>query len=130
MPFCVFQLIHYLPSDAGTETAGEQGEHHDPLFAYGTKAGSFARPEESGGEVADIGPSGAGTSKGSPTASSSIGWSTGYSASESGPAVHADSVKNFSMEPMETDAAAEMFEATSSYGTVLTSCFYCMLCPV
>ena len=25
------------------------------------------------------------------------------------------------MEPMETDAAAEMFEATSSYGTVLTS---------
>ena len=71
--------------------------------------------------MADIGPSGAGTSKGSPEASSSIGWSTGYSASESEPAVRADSAKNFPIEPLETDAADEMFEATSSFGIVLTS---------
>ena len=103
----------------GAEAAGEQGEHYDPLFTYGTEAGSFVHPEESGGDAADIGPSGAGTSKGSPVASSSVGWSTGDSAS--GPVIRADSAKNFSMEPMETDAAAEMFEATSSYGTVLTS---------
>ena len=69
---------------------------------------------------ADIGPSGAGTSKGSPVASSSIGWSTGDSASESGLAICVDSAKDFPMEPMETDAAAEMFEAASSYGTFLT----------
>ena len=105
----------------GAEAAGERGENYDPLFTYGGEAGSFACPEESGGDVADIGPSGAGTSKGSPIASSSIGWSTGDSASESGPATRADSAKNFPMEPMETDAAAEMFEVTSSYGTVLTS---------
>ena len=70
--------------------------------------------------MADIGPSGAGTSKGSPEASSSIGWSTGYSANESEPTVRADSGKNFPMEPLETDAADEMFEATSSFGIVLT----------
>ena len=90
---------------------GEQGEHYDPLFTYGAEVGSCALPEESGGDVADIGPSGAGTSKGSPEASSSIGWSTGYSASESEPAVRADSGKNFLMEPLETDVADEMFEA-------------------
>ena len=105
----------------GAEAAGEQGEYYDPLFTYGAEAGSFARPEESGGDVVDIGPSGAGTSKGSPEASSSIGWSTGYSASESEPAIRADSAKNFPMEPLETDVADEMFEATSSFGIVLTS---------
>ena len=105
----------------GAEAAGEQGEHYDPLFTYETEAGSFAHPEESGGDAADIGPSGAGTSKGSPIASSSIGWSTGDSASESGSAIRVDSAKNFPMEPMEIDAAAEMFEATSSFGIVLTS---------
>ena len=46
--------------------AGEQEEHYDPLFTYGTEAGSFALLEDSGGDAADIGPSGAGTSKGSP----------------------------------------------------------------
>ena len=104
------------------EAVGEQGEHYDPLFAYheGDEAGYFAVPEESGGDVADVGPSGAGTSKGSPVASSSIGWSTGDSASESGPAIRVDSAKDFPMEPMETDAATEMFEATSSFGIVLT----------
>ena len=106
---------------AGAEAVGEQGEHYDPLFAYGTAVGSFTHAEESGGDAADIGPSGAGTSKGSPEASSSIGWSTGYSASENEPAVRADSGKNFSMEPLETDAADEMFEATSSFGIVPTS---------
>ena len=117
----MFPLTYYLLSDAGAEAAGEQGEHYDPLFTYGTEAGSFACPEESGGDVADIGPSGAGTSKGSPVASSSIGWSAGYSASEREPAVRADSAKNFPMEPLETDVADEMFEVTSSFGTVLTS---------
>jgi len=110
-----------LLCDAGAEAAGEQGEHYNPLFAYRTEAGSSAHPEESGGDAADIGLSGAGTSKGSPVASSSIGWSTGYSASESGPAIRVDSAKNFPMEPMETDAADEIFEATSSFGIVPSS---------
>ena len=60
------------------EAAGEQGEHYDPLFTYreGDEAGYFAVSEESGGDAADVGPSGAGTSKGSPVASSSFGWIT------------------------------------------------------
>ena len=123
----MFRIAHYLLLDTGVEAAGEKGEHYDPLFTYGTEAGSFARPEESGGDAADIGPSGAGTSKGSPVASSSIGWSTGDSASESGPAIRVDSAKDFPMEPMETDAATEMFEATSSFGIVLT---FWLLLPV
>ena len=117
----MFQITYYLPLDTGATATGEQGEHYDPLFTYETEAGSFALPEESGGDVADIGPSGARTSKGSPVASSSIGWSTGDSASESGPAIRVDSAKNFLMEPMETDAADETFEATSSFGIVPTS---------
>jgi len=121
MPFCAFQLTYYLLSDAGAEAAGEQGEHYDPLFTYGTETSSFAHPEESEGDAADIGPSGAGASKGSPVASSSIGWSTGYSASESGSAIRVDSAKNFPMERMETDAADEMFETISCFGIVSTS---------
>jgi len=105
----------------GAEAAGEQGEHYDPLFTYGAAAGSPAHSEESGSGAADVGPSGVGTSKGSPEASSSIGWSTGYSASESEPAIRVDSAKNFPMEPLETGAADEMFEATSSFGIVVTS---------
>ena len=105
----------------GAEAAGEQGEHYDPLFTSGTEVGSFVHPEESGGDSADIGPSGAGTSKGSPVTSSSIGSSTGDSAS--GPAIRVDSAKNFPMERMKTDAADEMFEATSSFGIVPTSWF-------
>ena len=106
---------------AGAEAIGEQGEHYDPLFAYGTAVGSFTHSEESGGDAVDIGPSGAGTSKGSPVASSSIGWSTSYSANESGPAIRADSGKNFPMERLETDAADEMFGATSAFGMTMTS---------
>jgi len=104
------------------EAVGEQGEHYDPLFAYheGDEAGYFAVPEESGGDAADVGPSGVGTFKGSPVASSSFGWSTEDSASESGPAIRVDSAKDFPMEPVETDAAAKMFEATSSFGIVPT----------
>ena len=63
--------------------------------------------------MADVGPSGIGTSKGSPVASSSFGWTTEGSASEGGPAIRVDSVKDFPMEP----AGAE---ATSSFGSVLT----------
>jgi len=105
----------------GAEAAGEQGEHYDPLFTYGAAAGSPAHSEESGSGAADVGPSGVGTSKRSPEASSSIGWSTGYSASESEAVVRADSGKNFPMEPLETGAADEMFEATSSFGIVVPS---------
>ena len=54
-------------------------------------------------------------------ASSSIGWSTGYSASEGGPAIRADSAKNFPMERLEPDVADDMFKATSSFGIVPTS---------
>jgi len=117
----VFRITHPLLLVAGAETAGEQGKHYDPLFTYGAEAGSCALPEESGGDVANIGPSGVGTSKGSPEASSSIGWSTGYSASENEPAIRVDSAKNFPMEPLETGAADEMFEATSSFGIVVPS---------
>ena len=104
---------------AGAEAVGEQGEHYDPLFTYGTAAGSSAHSEESGSGAADVGPSGVGTSKGSPEASSSIGWSTGDSAS--GPAIRVDSAKNFPMERLETDAVDEMFEATSALGMTATS---------
>ena len=117
----MFQITHPLLLVAGAETAGEQGEHYDPLFTYGAAAGSPAHSEESGSGAADVGPSGVGTSKGSPETSSSIGWSTGYSASESEPAIRVDSAKNFSMEPLETGAADEMFEATSSFGIVVPS---------
>ena len=117
----MFQITHPLFLVAGAEAAGEQGGHYDPLFTYGAAAGSPAHSGESGSGAADVGPSGVGTSKGSPEASSSIGWSTGYSASESEPAIRVDSAKNFPMEPLETDVAGETFEATSSYGIVVTS---------
>ena len=109
-------LIH-LFYDSGTETireprakaTGEKGEYYDPLFTYkkGDEASYFVVSEESGGDAADIGLSGAGTSKGSPLASSSIGWTIEGSASEGGPAVRVDSAKDFSMEPERTDAAIE-----------------------
>ena len=124
-------MAYYLLLDTGAETAtspkagavGEQGEYYYPSFAYneGDEAGYFAIPEESGGDAADVGPSGVGTSKGSPVASSSFGWSTEGSASESGPAIRVDSAKNFPMEPIESDAAAKTLEATSSFGIVPTS---------
>ena len=100
---------------AGAEEHGEQGDQYDPLFAYGTAAGSFALSEESGGDAADIGPSGAGTSKGSPMASSSTEWSAKESTSR--PAIRVDSGKNFAMKPLETDEADEV---TSAFGKMTT----------
>ena len=87
--------------------------------------------EESVGDAADVGPSGAGTSKGSPMASSSFGWTTEGSASEGGPAIRVDSAKDFPMEPEGTDAAVEevrretavkAIEAISSFDNALTFC--------
>jgi len=115
----VFQITHHLLLVAGAEAVGEQGEHYDPLFTYGTAADSSAHLEESGSGAADVGPSGVGTPRGSPMASSSIGWSTEDSASR--PAIRTDSGKNFAMEPIETDAADEMFEATSALGMTTPS---------
>ena len=104
------------------EAIGEQGEHYDPLFTYseGDEAGYFAVSEESGDDAADVGPSGVGTSKGSPLASSSFGWTTEGSASEGGPTIRVDSAKDFPIGPVETDAAVKTIEATSSFGSVLT----------
>ena len=72
----IFHTAHCLLHDSGTEVvrdpraeaAGEQGEHYDPLFTYkeGDEASYFAVSEESGGDAADVGPSGIETSKGSP----------------------------------------------------------------
>jgi len=125
----VFRTAHYLLCDSRTEAVrspraeavGEQGEHYDPLFTYkeGDEAGYFAVSEESGDDAAGVGPSGAGTSKGSPESSSSFGWTTEGSASESGPAIRVDSAKDFPMEPVETDTAAKMIEATLSFSNVL-----------
>ena len=51
------------------------------------EASYFVVSEDSGGDAADVGPSGVWTSKGSPLASSSIGWTTEASASEGEPCV-------------------------------------------
>ena len=84
-----------------------------------------------GGDAADVGPSGAGTSKGSPMASSSFGWTTEGLASEGGQAVRVDSAKDFPIEPEGADAAVEevrretattIIEAISSLGSALTFC--------
>ena len=90
----MFGTAYYLLCDSGieavrsprAEAVGEQGEHYDPLFTYkeGDEAGYFAVSEGSGGDVADVGPSGAGTSKGSSEASSSFGWTTEGSAAKAG----------------------------------------------
>ena len=97
-------------------------EHYNPLFTYreGDEAAYFSVSEESGDDAADVGPSGAGTSKGSPEASNSFGWTTKGSASEDGPTIRVDSAKDFPMEPVGTDAAVKTIEATLSFGTVLT----------
>ena len=63
--------------------------------------------EDSRGDAADVSPSGLGTPKGSPLASSFIGWTTEGSTSEGGPTVRLDSVKKFSLELERTDAAVE-----------------------
>jgi len=136
----IFHTAHCLFYDSGTETArdprveavGEQGDYYDPLFTY--KEGdevSYFVSEDSEGDAADVGPSGAGTLKGSPMASSVLGWTTEGSASEGGLAVRVDSTKDFPMEPEGTDAAVEevrgeiaakAIEAISSFGNVLTFC--------
>ena len=74
----IFHTAHCLFYDSGTETArdlkaeavGEQGDYYDPLFTYkeGDEASYFVVSEDSGGDAADVGPSGAGTSKGNPIA--------------------------------------------------------------
>ena len=91
------------------------------MFTYkeGDEAGFFAVLEESRDDVVDVGPSGAGTSKGSSEASSSFGWTTEGSASEGGPTIRVDSAKDFPMEPTETDTATKMIEATLSSGIVV-----------
>jgi len=73
--------------DSETEAAGEQGGYYDPLFTYkeGDEASYFVISEDSEGGVADVSPSGAGISKESPMASSSIGWTTEAWASEGEP---------------------------------------------
>ena len=66
--------------------------------------------EEFGDDAADVGPSGAGTSKGSPIASSSFEWTTEGSVSEGGPTIRFDSAKDFPMEPVGTDVAVKIIE--------------------
>ena len=103
--------------DSGTETArdpraetvGEQGDYYDPLFTYkeGDEASYFVVSEDSEGDAADVGPSGVRSSKGSPLASSSIGWTTEASVSEGEPYIPPISVKVFSMKPGGISIAVE-----------------------
>jgi len=62
-------------------------DYYDPLFTYkeGDETSYFVVSEDSGGDAADVGPSGAGISKESPMASSSTGWTTKASVSEGEP---------------------------------------------
>ena len=85
------------------EAAGKQGDNYDPLFTYkeGDEASYFVISEDSGGGAADVGPSGAGTSKESPMASSSIGWTTEASASEGEPTFFLHVPKSFLWSPVE-----------------------------
>jgi len=101
------------------------------IYKEGDEASYFVASEDSRGDAVDVGPSGVGTSKGSPVASSSLGWTTEGSVSEGGLAIHVDSAKYFPMEPEETDAAieevrretaAKAIEAISSFGNALTFC--------
>ena len=133
------QLIH-LSYDLGTETAREpgteaareQGDYYDPLFTYkeGDEASYFVVSEDSRGDAVDVDPSGAGASKESPMASSSIGWTTEVSASEGEPDVPPATAKVFSMEPGGISAAveevrretvADAVEAVSPLGNTLIS---------
>ena len=111
-------MTHHLLFVAGTEAVGEQGEHYDPLFTYRAAASSSAHSQESGSGAADVGPSGVGTSKGSPVKSSSVEWSAGYSTDESGPAAYVESGKNFPMGPLDSDEADEV---TSALGMTMIS---------
>ena len=112
--FLRYVLIYFiqltcLSYDSGTETAREpraeatkeHGDSYDPLFNYkeGDEASYFVVSEDSRGDAADVGPSGVRTSKESPVASSSLGWTTEALASEGDSAVPPVSAKNFPMEP-------------------------------
>jgi len=103
------------------EAVKEQGEHYDPLFTYkeDDEAGYLVVSEESG-DATDVGPSSAGTSKGSFETSSSLGWTTKGSTSKGELTVRVDSAKDFPMKPIETDVAARTIKATSSFGIVST----------
>ena len=103
------------------------------MFTYkeGDEASYFVISEDSGGDAADVGPLGAGTSKESPMASSSIGWTTESSASEGKPEVPPASAKVFSTEPyrisivieeVQRETAAEAIEAVSPPGNTLIFC--------
>jgi len=115
--------------ERGTEDAGEQGNYYDPLFTYkeGDEASYFIISEDSGGDTADVGPSGAGTSKESPMASSSIGCTTEASMSEGEPDVPPATAKVSSMEPDGISATVEgvlretAAEAVSPLGNTLIS---------
>jgi len=50
--------------------------------------------------------------------SSSVEWSAGDSAGESGPAAYVESGKDFPMGPLDSDEAVEV---TSAFGMTLTS---------
>ena len=117
-------MTHHLLLIVGAEAVGEQGEHYDPLFTYETAASSSAHSEESGGGAANVDLSGAGTSKANPVASSSIDWSAGDSAGESGPAIRVESGKNFPMGPLETDMADEVTSAFGMTYDLLASSVY------
>jgi len=119
--------------EPGIEIVGEQGDYYDPLFTYkeGDEASYSVISEDSGGDVADVGPSGAGTSKESLTASSSIGWTTEASASEGELDVPPATAKVSSIEPGEIsdavegvlrDTVAEAVEVVSPLGNTLISC--------
>ena len=119
--------------ELGAEATGEQGDYYDPLFTYkeGDKASYFIVSGDSRGEAADDGPSGAGTSKESPLASSSIGWTTEASASEGEPYVPPVSAKVFSMEPsginvaieeVQKETVTEAVEAVSPLSNTVISC--------
>ena len=119
--------------EPGVETAGEQGDYYDPLFIYkeGDEAIYFIVSVDSGGDAADVGPSGAGTSKESPLASSYIGWTTEASSSKGEPYVPPVSAKVFSMEPsginvaveeVQKETVTEAVEAVSPLDNTLISC--------
>ena len=69
----IFHTAHCLFYDSGTATVrdprakavGEHGDYYDPLFTYkeGDEASYFVASEDSGGDAADVSPSGVGTSK-------------------------------------------------------------------
>ena len=66
--------MNLLIWDVGTEVAGEQGEHYNPLFTYmeGEEASYFIS-DELEGRAANVGPSGVSEGREFPMVSSSKG---------------------------------------------------------